>query len=324
MGGARGEIQGYEPFGSLLPGRNYSSDSYRFGFGGRMKDDEVYGSTGTSYDFGARMHDPRVGRWLSLDPLAIKYPDYSPYSFSLNTPIQAKDPDGRVVIFINGNHYGDGGTAAYWRQYKTSYKQTRAPQQWMEPGSGHYERKEVYAFDKNVMNALNDHKAIYRDGSFGGFAPFNSSEHEDPEARRKGGFVQGCIDAKDIIKNLARDGQGNIVETIKIVSHSMGGAYAKGYAQALLDYAESNEIKGVVIAFEADFSPFQASSQKAVERPGMGPTYQFSHSKDIVAGDKPVDGAIQMNTSKNPGQGHSIFDYKGQEGTVGTLPNEKQ
>lgn len=33
--------QGYEPFGSLLPGRNYSSDSYRFGFNGKEKDDEV-------------------------------------------------------------------------------------------------------------------------------------------------------------------------------------------------------------------------------------------------------------------------------------------
>ena len=33
--------QGYEAFGSLLPGRNYSSGSYRFGFQGQDKDDEV-------------------------------------------------------------------------------------------------------------------------------------------------------------------------------------------------------------------------------------------------------------------------------------------
>ena len=30
--------QGYEPFGSLLPGRNYSSDAYRFGFQGQEKE----------------------------------------------------------------------------------------------------------------------------------------------------------------------------------------------------------------------------------------------------------------------------------------------
>jgi hypothetical protein len=35
-------------FVSLLPGRNYSSDAYRFGFQGQEKDDEVHGATGTS------------------------------------------------------------------------------------------------------------------------------------------------------------------------------------------------------------------------------------------------------------------------------------
>jgi len=45
----------YEPGGSLLPGRNYSSDSYKFGFQGQVKDDEVYGATGTSSAFEYRM-----------------------------------------------------------------------------------------------------------------------------------------------------------------------------------------------------------------------------------------------------------------------------
>ena len=70
--------QGYEPFGSLLPGRNYSSSSYRFGYAGAEKGDEVHGSTGTSLDFGARLYDPRVGKWLSLDPLAKKYAELTP------------------------------------------------------------------------------------------------------------------------------------------------------------------------------------------------------------------------------------------------------
>ena len=86
---------GYEPFGSLLPGRNYSSDSYRWGFNGIRKDDEVYGATGTSYDFGARMYDPRVGRWLSLDPLARKYPGWSPYTYCIGNPILLVDHQGK-------------------------------------------------------------------------------------------------------------------------------------------------------------------------------------------------------------------------------------
>ena len=85
---------GYEPFGSLLPGRNYSSDAYRFGFNGMEKDDEVHGATGTSYDFGARLYDPRVGRWLSVDPLAMKNPYHSPYIGMNDNPILFADPDG--------------------------------------------------------------------------------------------------------------------------------------------------------------------------------------------------------------------------------------
>jgi len=58
--------------------------------------DEVSGS-GNSYDFGARIYDPRLGRWLSPDPLFKIYPEFSPYSFALNSPIQFKDEDGEGV-----------------------------------------------------------------------------------------------------------------------------------------------------------------------------------------------------------------------------------
>jgi len=86
--------QGYEPFGSLLPGRNYSSGSYRYLFQGQEHDDEINGSTGTSYAFEYRMHDPRIGRFLSIDPLAAKYPHNSPYAFSENKVIQYVELEG--------------------------------------------------------------------------------------------------------------------------------------------------------------------------------------------------------------------------------------
>ena len=90
--------QDYEPFGSLLPGRNYSSDAYRFGFQGQEKDDEIYGATGTNYAFEYRMHDPRVGRFWSLDPLASKYPHNSPYAFSENRVIDSNELEGLESI----------------------------------------------------------------------------------------------------------------------------------------------------------------------------------------------------------------------------------
>jgi RHS repeat-associated protein len=85
---------GYDAFGSLLPGRNYSASSYRFGFQGQEKDDEMHGATGTSYAFEYRIHDPRIGRFLSLDPLMSSYPWNSPYAFSENRVIDGIDLEG--------------------------------------------------------------------------------------------------------------------------------------------------------------------------------------------------------------------------------------
>lgn len=69
---------------------------YRFGFNGMEKDDEVKGA-GNSMDFGARMYDSRLGRWMSVDPLAIKYPSFSPFNFVLNSPILYVDQNGEEV-----------------------------------------------------------------------------------------------------------------------------------------------------------------------------------------------------------------------------------
>jgi RHS repeat-associated protein len=94
--------QGYEPFGSLLPGRNYSSSSYNYGFQGQLKDDEINGATGTSYAFEYRIHDPRVGRFLSIDPLAAEFPHNSPYAFSENRVLDAIELEGLEAVLIIG------------------------------------------------------------------------------------------------------------------------------------------------------------------------------------------------------------------------------
>lgn len=66
---------------------------YCFGFNGQMKDDEVYGE-GNAYSFTYRVYDPRIGRFLSVDPLTKYYPYYTPYQFAGNKPIHSVDVDG--------------------------------------------------------------------------------------------------------------------------------------------------------------------------------------------------------------------------------------
>ena len=84
--------------------------SYRFAFNGKEKDNETYGE-GNNYDFGARMLDVRLGRWFSTDAKEKKYPGVSTYTFTLNSPIIFKDPDGNdVVIAFTGGPDGGGKT----------------------------------------------------------------------------------------------------------------------------------------------------------------------------------------------------------------------
>ncbi|MBN8641154.1 MAG: hypothetical protein J0L86_05010 [Flavobacteriales bacterium] len=81
------------PFGSLVPNRHATDGSYRYGFNGMEKDDEVKGE-GNSYDFGARMLDPRVGRWFSPDSHETEFPDSSTYSYADNNPLYNSDING--------------------------------------------------------------------------------------------------------------------------------------------------------------------------------------------------------------------------------------
>ena len=83
----------YYPFGMLMPGRKSSLDVYRFGFNGKENDNEAKGE-GNQQDYGMRIYDPRVARFLSVDPLAGKYPFYTPYQFAGNMPIKFIDLDG--------------------------------------------------------------------------------------------------------------------------------------------------------------------------------------------------------------------------------------
>ena len=48
----------------------------------------------TAYDYGFRIYNPAIGKFLSVDPLTEKYPELTPYQFASNTPIKAIDIDG--------------------------------------------------------------------------------------------------------------------------------------------------------------------------------------------------------------------------------------
>ncbi len=89
------EYQDYYPFGMVMNDRKggYNAQDYRYGYNGKENDNEVKGES-NQQDYGFRVYDPRVGRFLSVDPLTKDYPMLTPYQFASNRPIDGVDLDG--------------------------------------------------------------------------------------------------------------------------------------------------------------------------------------------------------------------------------------
>lgn len=88
----------YYAFGSPMPGRQFNNGSYRYGFNGKENDPETVGTGQGTQDYGLRIYNPALGRFLSIDPLSRNFPWFSPYHFAGNTPIQAIDLEGAEVL----------------------------------------------------------------------------------------------------------------------------------------------------------------------------------------------------------------------------------
>jgi len=100
--------QDYSPFGVTLSGRSWS-EGYRYGFNGKEKDPEGMGGGGNTYDYGFRIYNANLAKFLSMDPLTSSYPWNSTYAFAENRVIDGIDLDGCEYVSIN-RHTIDGVT----------------------------------------------------------------------------------------------------------------------------------------------------------------------------------------------------------------------
>jgi RHS repeat-associated protein len=91
----------YYPFGMEMEGRSNALENYRYGFNGKEADRDEWGSL-TQYDYGFRIYNPAIGKFLSVDPLTASYPMLTPYQFASNRPIDGIDLDGlEYYYFMN-------------------------------------------------------------------------------------------------------------------------------------------------------------------------------------------------------------------------------
>jgi RHS repeat-associated protein len=257
----------YYPFGLTMAGISSKAGGLenKFKYNGKELQHGEFSDGGglEAYDYGVRFYDPQIARWNKIDNKAELYKNITPYAYAGNQPTNAIDPDGNLIIFINGQNLSSGGSSAYWKS----------------PNGQN--------FDIAVQKHFNDlAPPRYYDGSSGGWAntvensynPLFSIFTDDnriAQDRKDAGHAQGIKDAKSILIGLHRTG-GVIDESLKIVTHSMGGAYAKGFVKAIVEYAKAHpEISNGLKISEFDFDPFQAGSLEVEPKVH---TEQYTHN----------------------------------------------
>jgi len=163
-----------------MEGRSFSISSYRFGFGGQEKDDEIAGP-GNSYYAQYWQYDPRIGRRWNTDP--ITYPWQSTYSTFNNNPLFFVDPLG---LF---------GSKKEAKEYKKEHNLKGKIKQ--DKVSGLYEiidrkDKSVYVRDPELIELKNQGgtiEGLQDDGVFHTSATFAYQTDEEADAAQKRGGI---------------------------------------------------------------------------------------------------------------------------------------
>ena len=175
-------ISDYYPGGMLISERSetFATNGYRFGFNGMEQDDEVK-SEGNSYDFGARIYDSRLGRWMSVDPMASKQPSWSSYKSFFNNPNFFIDPTGEtetiVTIVINQKTGEEYIVVAQANKVMTD-GQTAIVTSSLSPRSLGYQANAYYDFTTTNVVIIDEQGEMHIQSS--SKIDYNSDKHFDP------------------------------------------------------------------------------------------------------------------------------------------------
>ena len=264
--------------------------SYKYGFNGMERDDEVSGN-GNSYNFGARLYNSRLGKSFTRDPLAFAaYPQVTPYSGLNNNPITNIDIDGKLILYFGGFWPGNND----------------------KPAIDYWDSKIILG---KTAAYFSDYTAMFFNGHDDAVSSIGNSVPPiiivSPAIRRKmEGFKKGTMQAQNIADALKKQRTSDPNAKINVVAHSMGAAYSEGFLRALRSATDEN---GDALFTDDDFgeglffAPFQADevSIKGLLNGGQ----QFSNTLDPLSCCGKIEGVDRQitGTDLNP---LTIFGHK--------------
>jgi len=251
-------------------------DSYRYGFQNQEKDDELKGA-GNSVNYKYRMHDPRVGRFFAVDPLAGKYPHNGTYNFSENRVLDGVELEGLEVYLVNG----------YLGWYAGDASQKKMESYWSA------------AFVEKVTDHFNEDKVVFTDGHLNDYlgGPFSLVQ-----SRVTNGYVETYEKLKNGEMKLSND------VPVTIIAHSQGNAYGVGMAKAIVDFQNNYNNKNLskpslkvqinfvaLAVFQGDYLSDELESLDSYNKFNF---VQFTYSNDLYQC-RPTNCQWDANSLKN-------------------------
>ena len=226
-----------------MPGRKYEAQSgYRYGFNGKENDNEVKGE-GNQQNYGFRIYDPRLGKFLSSDPITKKYPELTPYQFASNSPIAGIDQDGLEFFFAAGaGNDGWPGSNGYPDLMMNAFKQ-----------AGINEVIQVNAHSFFKLNDINFSLGKY------GSEPYHSAQKEMVTYAKDDLKIVDRLDwrieksVKDINEYLKQNPNSNTDnKQLNLAGYSMGSVLM---AQTALKLADAGTVVDNLILIGSTIAP---------------------------------------------------------------------
>ena len=256
------------------------NSNYPQSFTGKERDSE----TGFSY-FGARYYDSDIlTGWLSVDPLADKYPGLSPYAYCAWNPVKLVDPDGEQLTDFkdkNGNliiHTEDGSNAVFKLTGTNLTNEYFAFDGYSDQGGsneisiqGLIAGAQVYALDNHIYC----NQAVNFVGRT--FVNLYNAIGVDVNG---GGIISGNLCANPIMENLGNNPipyiEKNSANISKVQRASANGAFVVGTIKGHVSMVSTRNYD-IIQYKNGEAKPFKYEGGKAVningsEHPeGLGP-----------------------------------------------------